>query len=57
MNVKAKAIKTLYKAGRISIDGVKKAVEDGIITKEQYLEITGKQYPEVIIDDIIEEKV
>lgn len=44
MNVKAKAIRTLYIANRITIEGVKKAVIEGVITKEQYKEITGKDY-------------
>ena len=44
MNVKAKAIKTLYLANRISLEGVKKAVVEGVITEEQYTEITGKEY-------------
>ena len=44
MNAKAKAIKTLYRAKRITIEGVKQAVKDGIITAEQYAEITGKKY-------------
>lgn len=42
MSVKAKAIKTLYRAKRIGIDGVKQAVIDGIITEAEYTEITGK---------------
>lgn len=44
MTAKAKAIKTLYRARRITLDGVKKAVIDGVITKEQYAEITGEVY-------------
>lgn len=44
MNAKAKAIRTLYRAKRITIEGVKQAVVDGVITKEQYVEITGKDY-------------
>lgn len=44
MTIKAKAIRTLYRAKRITIEGVRKAVADGIITKEQYTEITGKEY-------------
>ena len=44
MNEKAKAIQTLYRAKRITLEGVKKAVVDGVITKEQYTEITGKEY-------------
>lgn len=41
MGAKAKAIKTLYRAKRITLDGVKQAVESGIITKEEYAEIVG----------------
>lgn len=40
----AKAILTLYKAKRITLDGVKKAVKDGVITEAQYKEITGDDY-------------
>ena len=44
MSAKAKAIKTLYRAKKITIDGVKKAVVDGIITTQEYTEITGEIY-------------
>ena len=44
MNAKYNAIKTLYRAKRITIEGVRKAVDEGIITSEQFLEITGEQY-------------
>ena len=44
MSTKAKAIKTLYIAKRITIEGVKQAVLDGIITPEEYAEITGKAF-------------
>ena len=44
MNAKAKAIRTLYRAGRITLEGVKQAVVEGVITEEQYTEITGKEY-------------
>lgn len=44
MSAKAKAIKTLYRAKRITIEGVRQAVEEGIITAEQFAEITGEQY-------------
>ena len=44
MTVKAKAIKTLYKAKRISIGGVRQAVEDALITAKQFEEITGEVY-------------
>lgn len=39
MSVKAKAIKTLFKAKRITIEGVKQAVVDGIITQKECDEI------------------
>ena len=44
MSAKAKAIRTLYKAKRINLDGVKHAVVDGIITADEYEEITGEVY-------------
>lgn len=44
MSAKAKAIYTLYRANRITIDGVKRAVKDGIITEAEYKEITGNDY-------------
>lgn len=39
-----KAIQNLYKRGRINKDGVADAVRKGIITAEQYTEITGEAY-------------
>lgn len=44
MSAKAKAIKTLFKAKRITLEGVKQAVVDGLITAQEYYEITGKEY-------------
>ena len=44
MSAKAKAIKTLYRAKRITLDSVKQAVVDGIITASEYAEITGEVY-------------
>lgn len=44
MSAKAKAIKTLYRVKRITIEGVKQALVDGIITEAEYTEITGEQY-------------
>ena len=41
---KVKAIKTLYKAKRITLDGVKKAVADKLITEADYKEITGENF-------------
>lgn len=44
MTAKARAIRTLYRAKRITIEGVRQAVVDGLITTEEYKEITGKDY-------------
>lgn len=44
MSAKAKAIRTLYRAKRITIEGVKQAVDDGIITEAEYQQITGEVY-------------
>lgn len=44
MSAKAKAIRTLYRAKRITLEGVKQAVNDGIITEAEFTEITGKEY-------------
>lgn len=39
-----KAIKNLYKRGRITIEGVADAVEKGLISAAQYTEITGEAF-------------
>lgn len=44
MSAKAKAIRTLYRAKRINLDGVKQAVVDIIITEDEYKTITGEDY-------------
>lgn len=44
MSTKAKAIRTLYRAKRITLEGVKQAVVDNILTKEEYKLITGQEY-------------
>ena len=44
MGIRAKAVRKVYRAQRITIDGVKKAVADGLITEDEYQEITGQAY-------------
>ena len=44
MSAKANAIRTLYRAKRISLEAVRKAVADNLITSDEYKEITGKDY-------------
>ena len=34
----------LYRRGRITKAGLEKAVQDGVITSEQYTAITGEEY-------------
>ena len=46
MSTKAKAIRNLYRMGRISLEGVRQAVHDNIITKEEYELITGEAFTE-----------
>ena len=40
MTAKAKAIQTLYKSKRITLEGVKQAERNGVITKAEYAAIT-----------------
>ena len=44
MKVNANSIRILFRAGKISVDGVKEAVERGWITTDDYKKITGKEY-------------
>ena len=44
MSARAKAIRTLYRAKRITLDGVRQAVVDKLITAAEYKTITGKTY-------------
>lgn len=44
MTIRVRAIKTLYRAGRITIEGVRQAVIDGIITEAAYADITGEEF-------------
>lgn len=41
MSNKAKVLQQLYLRGRITKEGLLKAVEDGVITESEYLEIAG----------------
>ena len=40
MSAKAKSLQRLYDAGRISIDGLRKAVADGVLTEDEFKLIT-----------------
>ena len=44
MDAKAKAIRTLYRAKRVTLDGVKQAVVNKIISEYEYMLITGNEY-------------
>ena len=41
MSAKAKALRTLYKRGKITLEGVQAALNDGIITQAEYDWIVG----------------
>ena len=36
MSPRARALQNLYRRGKITIEGLQKAVEDGVITQEEY---------------------
>lgn len=36
MSAKAKALRTLYKRGKVTLEGVQQALADGVITQAEY---------------------
>lgn len=44
MSARAKAMANLYRRNKVTKDGLKQAVEDGVITVAEYVEITGEAY-------------
>lgn len=44
MSPRAKALQNLYRRHKITIDGLRQAVEDGVITAEEFFIITGQEY-------------
>jgi hypothetical protein len=44
MSNMARAFQVLYRMHRVTLDGLNKAVSDGLITSEEYQEITGEAY-------------
>ena len=44
MSARAKALQNLYKRGKITIEGLQRAVADGVITPEEFSLITGQEY-------------
>lgn len=48
MSAKAKAIRTLYRAKRITVEGARQAVTGGVISEEEYAGIVGEEYAEPI---------
>lgn len=42
MSRKALILKKLYDSGRVTREGLRQAVADGVITEEEYREITGE---------------
>lgn len=44
MSNMAGAFQVLYRMHRVTLDGLKRAVADGVITAEEYQSITGREY-------------
>ena len=44
MSPRAKALQNLYRRHKITIEGLRQAVEDGVITAEEFFIITGQEY-------------
>lgn len=44
MKVSVESIRILYRAGKISVDGVREAVARGWITVQNFESITGQKY-------------
>lgn len=44
MSARARAMANLYRRGKVTKDGLKQAVADGVITAADYEEITGEAY-------------
>lgn len=44
MSPRARALNNLYKRGKVTIEGLRQAVEDGTITAEEFKLITGRDY-------------
>ena len=44
MSARAKAMANLYRRNKVTKDGLKQAVEDGVITAAEDAEITGEAY-------------
>lgn len=42
MSARAKALANLYRRKKITLEGLKKAASDGMITEEEYAKITGE---------------
>ena len=41
MSQKAKTLQQLYLRGKVTKEGLLKAVQDGVITEDEYIEIVG----------------
>ena len=41
MSARAKALQNLYRRHKITVDGLRKAVEDGVITQDEFDIIVG----------------
>lgn len=46
MSIRAKALFGLYRRGKVTADGLRQAVSDGVITAAEYQEMTGMSLSE-----------
>lgn len=44
MSARAKAMQNLYQRGKVTKAGLQQAVKDGVITADEYANITGEAY-------------
>ena len=44
MSARAKAMASLYRRNKVTKEGLKQAVVDGVLTAAEYQEITGEAY-------------
>ena len=44
MSAKAKILQSLYRRGKVTVEGLKQAVLDNVITQDEFIQIVGVQF-------------